>query len=129
MGIVTSIMKARMVLGNRMGIFRVRYGIRNRRRLLREELVDNHTNFDRGIRLRELLLGVDDCCLEIVEFVSSEGFSIDVVFSLEYITSGKLREEIKIFKEATFLTEEVMKGDKSLRRWNPFRIRSNSGGQ
>ena len=65
---------------------------------MRHGLVDDHTNIDWGIVVGKLLFGSDNCSLEIMEFVTSKGLSIDVVFSLEYITSGELRQEIKMFE-------------------------------
>ena len=72
---------------------------------MRRRFVDDHTNIDWWIELGKLLLGTDNCSLKIIEFVSSEGLSTDVVFSLEYITSGELRQEIELFESSAFLTE------------------------
>ena len=91
--------------------------------MLRKGLVDKHTDIARGVVVRKLLFGADYCSLEIVKFVSGEGFSIDVVFSLEYITSGELREEIKVFEDSAFFVEQSAEGVKSLKRGNPIRVR------
>ena len=69
---------------------------------MRRSSVEDHTNIDRGVELGKLLLGTDNCSLKIMEFISSEGFSIDVVFSLEYITFGEVRQEFKCLRVRRF---------------------------
>ena len=92
-------MKAGIVLSSRVERIWVHYGTQICGGLLKRGFIDDHTNIDWWIELGKLLLGTDNCSLEIVKFVSSERLSIDVVFSLEYVTSGKLRKEIEVFED------------------------------
>ena len=101
-------------------------GVRIWRWLLRRGFVDDHTNVDWGIVVGKSLLGSDNCSLKIMEFVTSEGLSIDVVFSLEYITSGELRQEVEVLEGSAFLLEQSIKVEESLKRGNPIGIRFNS---
>ena len=94
--------------------------------MLRRRFVDNHTDIDWGVVVGKLLFGSDNGSLKIVKLVTSEGLSIDVVFSLEYITSGELRQEIETFEGSAFLMEQSVEVEESLKRRNPIGVRFNS---
>ena len=68
-------------------------------------IAEDHTNIGREIIIGKLLFGSNDCSLKIVKFVSSNGLSIEVVFPLKYITSGKLGQELEVFEKSAFFVE------------------------
>ena len=68
-----------------------------------------------------VLFCADNGSLEIMEFVTREELSIEVVFALEYITTGKSWKEMEISENFAFVVEGVGIFDEAVERRYPMR--------